>query len=90
MAKKDKKQYKLLSEEDMKIIKSDPVGLADYVVHNKTKEIRKTAIIVTLVCMAVSFGLGFMVGGNITKNSIPNNVVQIQLDKAVTTSEVEK
>ena len=41
--------------------------------------------------MAISFGLGVMVGTNWTKTSIPNNVVQVQVgEPAVETSEVEK
>lgn len=94
MTKSDKKQYKLLTEEDMKIIQSDPVGLADYVVRTKVKETRKSALIITLILMAVSFGLGVMVGTHWTKTSIPNNVVQIQVGEtekpAETSPEVEK
>ena len=94
MTKNDKKQYKLLTEEDMKIIQSDPVGLADYVVRTKVKETRKSALIITLILMAATFGLGVMVGTHWTKTSIPNNVVQVQVggntEPAVETSEVEK
>lgn len=79
MTKNDKKQYKLLTEEDMKIIQSDPVGLADYVVRTKVKETRKSALIITLILMAATFGLGVMVGTHWTKTSIPNNVVQVQV-----------
>ena len=93
MTKNDKKQYKLLTEEDMKIIQSDPVGLADYVVRTKVKETRKSALIITLILMAVTFGVGFIVGTTWTKTSIPNNVVQIQVgetEKPAETPEVEK
>ena len=83
MTKNDKKQYKLLTEEDMKIIQSDPVGLADYVVRTKVKETRKSALIITLILMAVSFGLGVVVGTHWTKTSIPNNVVQVQVGSDV-------
>lgn len=83
MTKNDKKQYKLLTEEDMKIIQSDPVGLADYVVRTKVKETRKSALIITLILMAATFGLGVMVGTHWTKTSIPNNVVQVQVSSDV-------
>jgi hypothetical protein len=79
MTKSEKKHYKLLTEEDMKIIQSDPVGLADYIVRNKVKESRKTALIITLILMAITFTLGVIVGGQWTKTSIPNNVVQVQV-----------
>lgn len=79
MTKNDKTKYKLLTEEDMKIIQSDPAGLADYVVRTKVKETRKTALIITLILMVVSFGLGVMVGTHWTKTSIPDNVVQVQV-----------
>ena len=95
MTKNDKKQYKLLTDEDMKIIQSDPVGLADYVVRTKVKNVRKTAFIITLIFMGLTFGLGVMVGSTWIKASIPNNVVQIQVgdnasEPAIETSEVEK
>lgn len=95
MTKNDKKQYKILTEEDIKIIQSDPVGLAEYVVRTKVKECRKTAFIITLIFMAIAFGTGVMVGMTWTKSSIPNNVVQIQVGDNTSapvedTSEVEK
>lgn len=89
-------KQKVLTDEDMKIIQSDPVGLADYVVRTKVKECRKTALIVTLIAMALAFGAGAVCGMTWTKTSIPNNVVQIQVgdnassEPAVETSEVEK
>jgi predicted secreted protein len=79
MAKNDKKQYKLLTDEDIQIIKSDPAGLADYVVGNKVKSARKSAIIFTLVAVALAFAGGVLAGMAWTKSSIPNNVVQIQV-----------
>lgn len=80
MAKNDNKsKSKLLTQEDMKIIQSDPVGLADYVVHTKVKEVRKSALIIALIAMAITFAGGVFCGMAITKTSIPNNVVQIQV-----------
>lgn len=80
MAKNDNKpKSKLLTQEDMKIIQSDPVGLADYVVRTKVKEVRKSALIITLIAMALTFAGGVFCGMTIAKTSIPNNVVQIQV-----------
>lgn len=80
MAKNDNKpKSKLLTQEDMKIIQSDPVGLADYVVRTKVKEVRKSALIITLIAMALAFAGGVFCGMTIAKTSIPNNVVQIQV-----------
>lgn len=88
MAKNDKKQYKLLTEEDIKIIESDPAGLADYVVATKVKSARKSALIICLIGMILAFGAGAVYGMTWTRNSIPNNVVQIQVgDKAETAEE---
>ena len=56
MAKNDKKQYKLLTEEDIKIIEPDPAGLADYVVANKIRSSRKSALIICLIGMILAFG----------------------------------
>lgn len=90
MTKNDKKQYKMLSEEDLKIIKADPAGLADYVVATKVKSARKTALIMTLIGMALAFGAGAVCGMTWTKASIPNNVVQIQVGEKAETAEEGK
>ena len=90
MTRSDKSKYKVLTEEDMKIIQSDPVGLSDYIVRTKVKETKKTAFIITIVAMFVSFGIGVMVGTTWTKTSIPNNVVQIQVGDAVSEKVVDK
>ena len=90
MTKSDKTKYKVLTDEDMKIIQSDPVGLSDYVVRTKVKETKKTAFIITIVAMFISFGAGVMVGTMWTKTSIPNNVVQIQVGDTVESVEEGK
>lgn len=79
MTKNDKKQYKILTETDMKIIRQDPENLADYIICKKAKDIKKSALIVTIILVVASFAIGFMVGNTWTKTSIPNNVVQIQV-----------
>lgn len=90
MTKNDRKQYKMLSEEDLKIIKADPAGLADYVVSTKVKNARKTALIIALIGMALAFGAGAVCGMTWTKTSIPNNVVQIQVGEKAETAEEGK
>lgn len=80
MVKKDnKKQYKMLTDEDMKVIQSDPAGLADYIVYNKVKSTRKTALVMGVIAVAVSFGLGVFAGVCLARTSIPNSVVQVQV-----------
>lgn len=79
MTKENKSKSKLLTQEDMKIIQSDPVGLADYVVRTKVKEVRKSALIITLIAMALTFAGGVFCGMTIAKTSIPNNVIQLQV-----------
>lgn len=76
-------KQKLLTDEDIKIIKSDPVGLADYIVCTKVKEAKKTAFIVCLIMMAIAFFGGAFCGATWTKTSIPNNVVKIQVGDSV-------
>lgn len=93
MAKENKKTHKVLTEEDMKIIQSDPNGLADYIIYTKIKDAKKTALIFTIIFVVLSFGAGVFAGMNITKNSIPNNVVQVQVggsqDATVDTTEAK-
>ena len=79
MANKDKSKYNLLTEEDMRIIQSDPAGLAEYVVHTKVKEVKKTALIVVILAMAAAFAGGVVCGMTWTKTSIPNNIVKIHV-----------
>lgn len=79
MTKNNKIKTKMLTDEDIKIIKSDPVSLADYVVESKVRSARKTMIIITIIAAAVMFGAGVFVGMHITRESIPNNVVQIKI-----------
>ena len=81
-------KQKVLTEQDMKIIQSDPVGLADYVVQTKVKETRKTALIVTLIFTVLAFGAGVMAGMTLAKTSIPNNVVTVQVGGDATTEPV--
>ena len=89
MTKNIKKQYKMLSDEDLKIIKADPAGLADYVVRSKVKEARKTATIIAIVAVMLAFGAGVLSGMLLTQSSIPNNVVQIQVGEGQTAEPVK-
>ena len=75
----NKRKMAVLTDEDVKIIKSDPVGLADYVVNSKIRSAKKTMTIITILAMAISFAAGVFVGMGITRESIPNNVVQIRV-----------
>ena len=79
MTKNNKIKTKMLTDEDIKNTKSDPVSLADYVVESKVRSARKTMIIITIITAAVMFGAGVFVGMHITRESIPNNVVQIKI-----------
>ena len=79
MAKVNKPKMKVLTDEDVKIIKSDPAGLADYVIETKVRSAKKTMIIVAIIAVAISFAAGVFVGMHITRESIPNNVVQIKV-----------
>ena len=94
MTKNDKK-HMVLTDEDMKIIQSDPSGLADYIVRSKIRETKKTALIVVIIAMVLAFTGGAMCGMTWTKTSIPNNVVTIQVgdnsvEPAVENTELEK
>lgn len=61
-------------------IKKSP-QLTNYVIRNKTNEVKKTAIIVALVVAFVAFACGFMVGLNIFNISQPKNIVEVQVSK---------
>lgn len=92
MASKDNTnpKMKILTNEDIKIIKSDPAALADYVVYNKIRSAKKTMVIITILAMAVSFAAGVFVGMGWTRESIPNNVVQIRVGNDGEVASVEE
>ena len=79
MTKKDKKQYQYLTDEDLKIIKSDPAGLTDYVVRTKVKDNKKNLVIVAMIVAILAFGAGVFTGLTLARTSIPNNVIQLQV-----------
>lgn len=81
MTNNNNKKHLVLTDEDIKIIKSDPEGLADYVIRQKVRESRKTMLIITILVTVASFVLGTVVGGGWTRESIPNNVVQIKISE---------
>lgn len=89
MAKVNKPKMKVLTDEDVKIIKSDPAGLADYVIETKVRSAKKTMIIVAIIAVAISFAAGVFVGMHITRESIPNNVVQIKVGNDGEVAEAE-
>ena len=86
---KHTKKTDMLSDEDIKIIKSDPDGLANYVIRTKVKETRKTAIIAGLIAVVAAFAAGVYCGANFLKFSIPNNVVQITVGEKTETPQPE-
>lgn len=79
MAKDIKRKMSVLTEQDIKIIEKDPAGLADYIVEQKVRSAKKTMIIITILAMVASFAAGVFVGMGWTRESIPNNVVQIKV-----------
>lgn len=82
MTKEYVKTNKAMTE--IEAIKTSP-ELTDFIMRSKIKDVRKSAVIVAILCAVVAFAGGFVLGVNQTKDAIPNNVVTIQLDK--TTSE---
>ena len=77
MTKDNVKTNKAMTE--IEAIKKSP-ELTDFIMRAKIKNVRKSAIIVAILCAVVSFAVGFLLGSNVTKDAIPNNVVTIQVD----------
>lgn len=71
---------------EIEAIKTSP-ELTDFIMRTKIKDVRKSAVIVAILCAVIAFGAGFVLGVNQTKDAIPNNVVTIQLDKTVSEEE---
>lgn len=53
--------------------------LTNYIIRNKTSEIKKTAVIIALVACIATFIVGFMAGLNIFSISQPKNIVEVQV-----------
>lgn len=57
--------------------------LTEYIIRTKIKDVRKTALIVGLISVGISFAGGLLLGLNITKLSVPQNVVEVRVDSNV-------
>jgi hypothetical protein len=77
MTKENVKTNKDMTE--IEAIKKSP-ELTDFIMRSKIKDVRKSAIIVSILCAVFAFAGGFYLGSNVTKDAIPNNVVTIQVD----------
>lgn len=54
--------------------------LTEYIIRNKIKDVRKTAIIASIIAIFLAFGGGVMVGLNLIKMNTPQNVVEVRVD----------
>lgn len=77
MTKDNVKTNKNMTE--LEAIKKSP-ELTDFIMRSKIKDVRKSAVIIAILCAVIAFAGGFIIGANTTKDAIPNNVVTIQLD----------
>ena len=71
------------NESDLDLLKSVEKSprLTNYILRNKTSEIKKTAIIVALVVGFASFVVGFMIGLNLFNISQTKSIVEVQVSK---------
>ena len=72
---KENGEYDLLK----KIEKSPQ--LTNYVIRNRVSDVKKTAVIATLIIAFVAFICGFMVGLNLFDISQPKNIVEVKVSK---------
>lgn len=79
MTKENVKTNKSMTE--IEAIKRTP-ELTDFIMRNKIKDVRKSAVIAAILCAVAAFAGGFYLGTNATKDAIPNNIVTIQVDGA--------
>lgn len=63
---------------DIQAIEKCP-ELTTYIMKNRVKSVRKTAVIVAIIVSVACFVAGLLIGSSWTSNSIPNNVVQVQV-----------
>lgn len=55
--------------------------LTNYVIRNKTSEIKKTAIIISLLACFLTFAIGFVIGMNIFSITQTKSIVEVQVSK---------
>lgn len=79
MTKENVKTNKEMTE--IEAIHKSP-ELTAFIMRGKIKDVRKSAIIIAILCAVLAFAGGFYLGTNTTKDAIPNNVVTIQVDGA--------
>ena len=78
---KNNSEFDLLTE-----IEKSP-QLTSYVIRNKVSETRKTAIIIALIAVFLSFIGGVAVGLNMSHFSSPQNVIKVDVSGGETTTE---
>ena len=64
----------------LKKIEKSP-QLTNYVIRNRVSDVKKTAVIATLIIAFVAFICGFMVGLNLFDISQPKNIVEVKVSK---------
>ena len=67
-------------EELLKGVAKTP-QLARYILNNKIHDVKKNAIIVSIIVSAIAFGCGFMVGMNIFNITQVKSIVEVQVEK---------
>lgn len=56
--------------------------LTEFIIRTKIKDVHKTAIILGIIAAVLAFAGGLMLGLNIVKLSVPQNVVEVRVDSA--------
>ena len=67
--------------DELRAIEKSP-ELTEYIIRTKIKDVRKTALIAGIIGAGIAFACGLMLGLNIVKLSVPQNVVEVRVDSA--------
>lgn len=67
--------------DELRAIEKSP-ELTEYIIRTKIKDVRKTAFILGIIAAIMAFACGLMLGLNIVKLSVPQNVVEVRVDSA--------
>lgn len=70
--------------DELRAIEKSP-ELTEYIIRTKIKDVRKTALIAGIIAAGIAFACGLMLGLNIVKLSVPQNVVEVRVDSAQNT-----
>ncbi len=89
MGKNIKSNVKTNAKMDELVAIEKSPELTEYIIRTKIKDVHKTALIIGIIAAIMAFTGGLLLGLNIVKLSVPQNVVEVRVDSPQTTPNID-